>query len=165
MKTEGRAWKFGHNIDTDVIAAGKYLYLDIKELATHTLEVHDPEFAKQVKPGDVLVGGRNFGCGSSREHAPRALKVLGIGCVLVESCARIFNRNAIAIGLPILVVPGLWQATEPGDVIAADLSTGLVVNHRTGIQYSAPPMPERLLAVLNEGGILPALKRLAAQSE
>lgn len=166
MNIEGKVWKFGHNIDTDVMAPGKYLSLPIEKLAPHTLEVVDPAFAKGVQPGDVVLAGRNFGCGSSREHAPQALKALGVGCVLAESFARIFYRNAIAIGLPVLPVGGLglWEATEPGDVLAADLASGTVLNRRTGIAYAARPLPDRMLAVLAEGGILPALKRLAAGS-
>ena len=166
MRIEGKVWKFGHNIDTDVMAAGKYLSLPIEKLAPHTLEVVDPAFASEVRPGDILLAGRNFGCGSSREHAPQALKHLGVGCVLAESFARIFYRNAIAIGLPVLPVGGLglWEATEAGDRLSADLATGVVVHLGTGATYTARPLPERMLAVLAEGGILPALRRLAEQS-
>ncbi len=165
MTIAGKVWKFGHNIDTDVMAPGKYISLPIEKIAPHTLEVVDPRFAKEVAPGDLVLAGRNFGCGSSREHAPQALKTLGVACVLAESFARIFFRNAIAIGLPVLPVGGLWlwEATEPGDVLAADLATGKVINTRSGVAYVARPLPERMLAVLAEGGILPALKRLAAE--
>jgi 3-isopropylmalate/(R)-2-methylmalate dehydratase small subunit len=165
MEVDGKVWKFGHNVDTDVMAPGRYISLPIAQLAPHCLEVLDPRFAKEVERGDILLAGRNFGCGSSREHAPQALKILGIGCVLAESFARIFYRNAIAIGLPVLPVGGLglWEATEPGDRLTAELTTGVVTNHRTGITYQARPLPERMLAVLAEGGIVPALKRLAAE--
>jgi 3-isopropylmalate dehydratase small subunit len=165
MHAEGRVWKFGHNVDTDVMAPGRYISLPIAQLAPHCLEVLDPRFGKEAARGDLLLAGRNFGCGSSREHAPQALKLLGIGCVLAESFARIFYRNAIAIGLPVLPVGGLglWEETEPGDRLSADLVTGMVTNHRTGITYRARPLPERMLAVLAEGGIVPALKRLAAE--
>jgi 3-isopropylmalate/(R)-2-methylmalate dehydratase small subunit len=165
MQVEGKVWKFGHNVDTDVMAPGRYISLPIAQIAPHCLEVLDPRFGKEAERGDILLAGRNFGCGSSREHAPQALKVLGIGCVLAESFARIFYRNAIAIGLPVLPVGGLglWEATEPGDVLAVDLETGTVENRRSGATYRARPLPERMLAVLAEGGIVPALKRLAAE--
>jgi 3-isopropylmalate/(R)-2-methylmalate dehydratase small subunit len=162
VKAEGRVWKFGDNIDTDVITPGKHLYLPMPEMAKHALEVRDPAFGKEAKPGDLLVAGRNFGCGSSREQAPRVLKLLGIGCVLAETFARIFYRNAIAIGLPVLAVPGLWAATEAGQVVAVDLGSGEVVNRTTGATFRGRPIPARMLAVLAEGGILPALKRLAS---
>jgi 3-isopropylmalate dehydratase small subunit len=165
MRIEGRVWKFGHNVDTDVMAPGRYISLPIAQMAPHCLEVLDPRFAKEVERGDVVVAGRNFGCGSSREHAPQALKILGVGCVLAESFARIFYRNAIAIGLPVLPVGGLglWETVEPGDRLAVDLAAGTVVHHRAGVTYEARPLPERMLAVLAEGGILPALRRLAAE--
>jgi 3-isopropylmalate/(R)-2-methylmalate dehydratase small subunit len=126
--------------------------------------VLDPEFAKQVRPVDVIVAGRNFGCGSSREHAPQALKILGVGCVVAESFARIFFRNAIAIGLPVLPAGslGVWEATSPGDVLAADFASGEIANRTTGAAWTARPLPERMLSVLAEGGIVPALRRLAA---
>jgi 3-isopropylmalate dehydratase small subunit len=165
MQVEGKVWKFGHNVDTDVMAPGRYISLPLAQLAPHCLEVLDPRFGQEVLRGDLLVAGRNFGCGSSREHAPQALKILGIGCVLAESFARIFYRNAIAIGLPVLPVGGLglWEGTEPGDRLSADLVTGTVLNQRTGLTYQARPLPERMLAVLAEGGIVPALRRLAAE--
>ncbi len=165
MQVEGKVWKFGHNVDTDVMAPGRYISLPLAQLAPHCLEVLDPRFGKEVERGDFLLAGRNFGCGSSREHAPQALKILGVGCVLAESFARIFYRNAIAIGLPVLPIGGLglWEATEPGDRLTADLSTGVVVHLRSGLTYAARPLPERMLAVLAEGGIVPALKRLAAE--
>jgi 3-isopropylmalate/(R)-2-methylmalate dehydratase small subunit len=166
VRFEGKVWKFGHNVDTDVMAPGQYTVLSVGELAQHSLEALDPTFPKEVRPGDLIVAGRNFGCGSSREYAPRALKHLGVAGVLAESFARIFYRNAIAIGLPVLPVGGLglWEATEPGDVVAADLATGAVANRRTGALYTARPLPERLLAVLSQGGIVPALRQLAAAS-
>ncbi len=163
MRIAGRVWKFGHNVDTDVMAPGKYISLPVDKIAPHCLEVVDPRFAQEVRPGDLLLAGRNFGCGSSREHAPQALKTLGVGCVVAESFARIFFRNAIAIGLPVLPAGGLglWEATGPGDVLEVDLAAGAVVNRSTGASYRARPLPERMLAVLAEGGILPALRRLA----
>jgi 3-isopropylmalate/(R)-2-methylmalate dehydratase small subunit len=160
---EGRVFKFGHNVDTDVMVPGRYISLALPELAAHCLEVLDPDFARAVRPGDVIVAGRNFGCGSSREHAPQALKILGVGCVIAESFARIFFRNAIATGLPVQPAGGLgvWEATSPGDVLAADLATGEIRNRTTGAAFRARPLPERMLAVLAEGGIVPALRRLA----
>jgi 3-isopropylmalate/(R)-2-methylmalate dehydratase small subunit len=164
VRIEGKIWKFGHNVDTDVMAPGRYISLPIAELAKHSLEVLDPAFPREVRPGDLIVAGRNFGCGSSREHAPQALKILGVAGVLAESFARIFYRNAIAIGLPVLPVGGLglWEAAEPGDIMAADLATGTVVNRRIGLTYAARPLPERLLVVVSQGGIVPALRQLAA---
>ena len=162
MKARGKVWKFGNNVDTDVITPGKHLYLPMPELAKHAIEVLDPTFGKEAKPGDLLVAGRNFGCGSSREQAPRVLTHLGIGCVRAESFARIFYRNAIAIGLPVLAVPGLWEATEPGDLVAVDLASGAVENETRAKSFRGRPIPARMLAVLAEGGILPALKRIAA---
>jgi 3-isopropylmalate/(R)-2-methylmalate dehydratase small subunit len=163
VNVQGRVWKFGHNVDTDVITPGKYLYMDMKELAKHTLEVLDPEFATKVQPGDCVLGGRNFGCGSSREHAPRVLKLLGVSCVVAETFARIFQRNAIAIGLPVLAVPGLWAQTEAGDELEIDLASGAVLNRRTSQRLRGHGLPERMLSVLREGGIVPALKRLGAE--
>lgn len=167
MRIAGKVWKFGHNVDTDVMAPGRYISLPLDQLAKHTLEVLDPAFPQEVRPGDLIVAGRNFGCGSSREHAPQALKILGVGGVLAESFARIFYRNAIAIGLPVLPVGGLgvWEETEAGDLMEAELATGSVINRRTGTTYTARPLPERMLAVLEQGGIVPALRRLAEREE
>jgi 3-isopropylmalate dehydratase small subunit len=161
VNPRGRVWRFGHNVDTDVITPGKYLYLDTNELAKHTLEVLDPAFAPGVRPGDVVVGGRNFGCGSSREHAPRVLKHLGVSCVVAESFARIFQRNAIAIGLPVLAVPGVWEATHAGDELEIDLRAGVVTNLTSATHHQGRPLPERMLGVLADGGIVAALKRIA----
>jgi 3-isopropylmalate/(R)-2-methylmalate dehydratase small subunit len=163
MRFEGKIWKVGDNIDTDNITPGKHLYLPLPEMAKHALEVVDPNFAKQVTSGDLLVAGRNFGCGSSREQAPRVLKILGVACVVADSFARIFYRNAIAIGLPVLAVPGLAATTAANDVLLVDLAAGRVTNRRTGAEHMGRPIPERLLAVLREGGILPALKRIAIE--
>ena len=162
MKIAGASWTFEQNVDTDCITPGKWLYAPLDEMATHTLEVLDPRFAKEVKPGEIVVAGRNFGCGSSREQAPRMLKILGVGCVVADSFARIFQRNAIAIGLPLLPVPGIRAATQAGDRLEIDLASGLVRNQRTGQELRGRPLPARMLEVLLEGGILPALKRHAA---
>ncbi len=165
MKAEGKVWKFGHGVNTDVITPGKHLFLSLEKLATHTLEVLDPSFASLVKPGDLLLAGRNFGCGSSREQAPLVLKMLQVGCVVAESFARIFYRNAVAVGLPVIAVPGLWEASEAGQVVAVDLLSGEVINRTTGKRYQGSPMPERMLAVIKQGGILAALKQFAIDSE
>jgi 3-isopropylmalate/(R)-2-methylmalate dehydratase small subunit len=165
MEITGKVWKFGHHIDTDQMAPGRYISLPLAQLAPHCLEVLDPRFGKEVAKGDIVVAGRNFGCGSSREHAPQALKILGVGCVLAESFARIFFRNAIAIGLPVLPIAGLglYAAVEPGDELTVDFVAGTVRHPRTGVSYTARALPERMLAVLAEGGIVPALRRLAAE--
>jgi 3-isopropylmalate/(R)-2-methylmalate dehydratase small subunit len=162
MKAEGRVWKFDHNVNTDVITAGKYLFLPMAELATHTLEVLNPAFAKEVKRGDILLAGRNFGCGSSRAHAPQVLKHLGVACVVAESFARIFHRNAIAIGLPVMSVPGLWAATADGATLSVDLANGAVVDRGSGASYQGRALPPKMLEVLSQGGILPALRQIAA---
>lgn len=160
-KFEGRVWKFGHNVDTDVIAPGKYLGLEMAQLASHALEILDPRFPKEAKPGDIVVGGRNFGCGSSREHAVRVFKALQINCILSETFARIFSRNCTAVGLPTLAVPApFWEQTESGDRISVDLVRGAVFNYRSNIEFNAPPVPERLLCVLAAGGIMSVLKEI-----
>ena len=144
MKRVGRIWKFGDSIDTDVMAPGKYLSLDIKELVPHTLEAVDPRFASDVRPGDLVLAGRNFGCGSSREQAPRLLKLLGVGAVLAVSFARIFARNCTAIGLPSLGVPAaFWTETEAGDEVEVDFVAGVLVNRRSGRTFSTPPVRRR----------------------
>ena len=163
MKAEGRVWKFDHNVNTDVITAGKYLFLPMAELAQHTLEVLNPAFAKEVKPGDLLVAGRNFGCGSSREHSPQVLKHLGVGAVLAESFARIFHRNAVAIGLPVMTVPGLWEQTPDGARLKVDLAAGEVIDLGSGAHFQGRALPPKMLEVLSQGGILPALKQIGKQ--
>jgi 3-isopropylmalate dehydratase small subunit len=160
MMFQGKVWKFGDNIDTDRIVPGKYIFADIDEQKAHALEVVDPVFPKEVRAGDIVLGGRNFGCGSSRESAARVFKALAVGCVVAESFSRIFFRNAVAIGLPVVAVPGLWHATEAGDTITADLASGAVTNQRTKIAYQGKPLPGVMLDVIRQGGVLEALKRL-----
>ncbi|RLF11578.1 MAG: 3-isopropylmalate dehydratase [Thermoprotei archaeon] len=163
IKVKGRVWKLGDNIDTDVITPGKYLSLPMDQLKQHVLEPINPDFAKQVQPGDVIVGGRNFGCGSSREQAPRALKEVGVAAVIAESFARIFFRNAISIGLPVLICEGVSSAFDEGDVLEADLSTGEIKNLTKGTTLKAKPLPPMMLEILSAGGALELLKKKFAQ--
>lgn len=157
---EGRAWVFGDSIDTDMITPGKYLaIIDAKGLAEHVLEGADPAFARKVRPGDLLVAGENFGCGSSREHAPVAIKGAGIPVVLAGSFARIFYRNAINIGLPALEVPGIGKATQEGDVLDVDLAAGGVKNRRTGEQLRGVPLSAKAMEILEAGGLVNIVRR------
>jgi 3-isopropylmalate/(R)-2-methylmalate dehydratase small subunit len=160
----GRAWKFGDNIDTDVIIPFKYKArtIDPQELAQHVMEGIDPDFPKKVRPGDVIVAGRNFGCGSSREQAPLAIKAAGIAAVVAESFARIFFRNAINIGLPVLEVKGISGKTDSSDVLEIDLQQGLVRNLSKGSSFKAVPMPDMLVEILKEGGLVDYIKKRRA---
>ncbi len=163
----GRVWKFGDNIDTDVIIPFKYKArtIDPKELAQHVMEGIDPDFSKKVKPGDIIVAGKNFGCGSSREQAPLAIKAAGIAAVVAESFARIFFRNAINIGLPVLEVKGIFEKTDSGDLLEIDLSQGMVKNLSKGLTFKAAPMPDMLMEILKEGGLVNYLKKHRARSQ
>lgn len=157
---QGKAWVFGDSVDTDMITPGKYLaLLDPKGLAEHLLEGADPEFPKKVKPGDLLVAGQNFGCGSSREHAPVAIKGAGVPVVLAESFARIFYRNAINIGLPVLEVPGVRAATQEGDVLEVDLAKGTVLNQRSGQLLEGVALAGKALEILEAGGLVNVVRR------
>ena len=159
MKIRGRAWKFGDSIDTDVILPGKYLTLtEPKELAQHAMEGLDPEFSRRVQPGDIIVAGRNFGCGSSREHAPLALKHAGVGAVVAKSFARIFFRNAVNIGLPVVICPEAYEAVEQGDQLEVDLEGGVLRNLTKGVELKFTPLPGFLLEILSSGGLIPYLK-------
>ena len=159
MKISGRVWKFGDNIDTDVILPGKYLTLtDPRELAQHAMEGVNPEFSRKVKAGDIIVAGRNFGCGSSREHAPLALKHLGIGAVVAKSFARIFFRNAVNIGLPVVICPEAYEAVEQGDLVEIDLEGGVLRDLSKGVELKFKPLPEFLVEILSKGGLIPYLK-------
>ena len=160
MKQKGRAWIFGDDINTDLIIPGKYLELvDPEEMAEHAMEGIDPDFPKKIQKGDVVVGGSNFGCGSSREHAPLALKYAGIGAVIAESFARIYYRNSINIGLPALECPGITEAVEEGDILELDVTGGTVKNTRTSVELNFTPLPDFMVEVLNDGGLVPYLKK------
>ncbi|WP_456482882.1 3-isopropylmalate dehydratase small subunit [Methanopyrus kandleri] len=156
----GRAWVFGDDIDTDQIIPGRYLTTqDPEELAKHVMEGADPEFPEKVREGDVIVAGKNFGCGSSREHAPIALKAAGIACVVARSFARIFYRNAINLGLPLVVCPGVDDAFEDGQDIEVNLREGYVRNLDTGEELEAKPLPDFMMRILEAGGLVELIKR------
>jgi 3-isopropylmalate dehydratase small subunit len=149
----GRAWKFGDDVNTDTIVAGKYLAGRIEDAVPHALEAANPDFAANVQAGDIVVGGRNFGCGSSREAAPAVLKALGVGMVMAESFARIFFRNSVAIGLPVLSCPGVGGCVEDGDVVEVDPERARITNVRTGKALQGPPLAEEMLAIIKKGGV------------
>lgn len=160
MKLKGNVWKYGDDINTDYIIPGRYMELtDPEEMAEKVFEEHDPSFRKGVKPGDIVVGRTNFGCGSSREHAPIALLGNGVSVVLAESFARIFYRNAINIGLPALECPGIHDAVENGDTLEVDVTGGVVKNLSNGKTLRFKPLPEFMVEVLNAGGLAPYLNK------
>lgn len=164
MIVKAKAVKLGNNVDTDAILPGKYLVLtDPAELRSHVMEGVSPGFASRFAEGVVIVGGENFGQGSSREHAAIALKAAGVRCVVAESFARIFYRNAINIGLPVLECPGIMTEVADGDPLSVDLERGKIRNLTTGATASAEPIPVDLLQVLNDGGIIEHLKRKRAR--
>ena len=159
MKTQGLVFKYPDNVDTDVIIPARYLNTsNAQELAKHCMEDIDTEFVKQVKPGDVMVAGWNFGCGSSREHAPLVIKTCGTGCVIAKSFARIFYRNAINIGLPILECEQAADEINAGDEVKVDFDTGVITNITTGKTYQAEPFPEFIQNIIQKGGLLASLK-------
>jgi 3-isopropylmalate/(R)-2-methylmalate dehydratase small subunit len=156
MTLQGRTWKYGDNVDTDVIIPARYLNVwDSAELARHCMEDLDPAFAGAVQPGDVIVAGENFGCGSSREHAPLAIKGAGVSCVVARSFARIFYRNAINVGLPILESPTAVDEIEAGQELAIDLETGQIRNLTSGQVHHAEPYPPFMMAIIRAGGLVP----------
>jgi 3-isopropylmalate/(R)-2-methylmalate dehydratase small subunit len=156
MKLMGTVWKYGDDVDTDGIIPARYLNVsDPEDLARHCMEDVDPGFARAVQAGDVIVAGENFGCGSSREHAPLAIKGSGVACVVAKSYARIFYRNAINIGLPILECPQVVEETQKGDRLAADLGAGTVTNLRTGRTYQVSPFPPFIMGIIEAGGLVP----------
>jgi 3-isopropylmalate/(R)-2-methylmalate dehydratase small subunit len=159
MKLKGKAWKFGNNIDTDVIIPARYLNTsDPSELGKHCMEDADPKFVEKVSPGDIVVGGENFGCGSSREHAPIAIKAAGVSSVVAASFARIFYRNAINIGLPIFESPEAAKAIEEGDQIEIDSANGIIKNITKGEEYKASPFPEFMQEIMSAGGLISYVK-------
>lgn len=158
-KIKGRIWKFGDDIDTDIIIPGRYLVLtDENELAKHAMEGLDPEFYSKVQEGDIILAGKNFGCGSSREHAPIALKAAGISAVVAESFARIFYRNAINVGLPLLESEKISSNFNQGDEIELNMDEGILKDEKTGEEYEVKKLPEFMLEILNNGGLIPYLK-------
>jgi len=160
MKVSGKAVIFGDDVNTDVIIPSKYLTsLDPKELAKHAMEGLDPEFAEKAKEGVIIVAGRNFGCGSSREQAPIALKYAGVKCVLADFFARIFYRNAINIGLPVLESPGISEEVKEGDLLTVNLEEGKIVNVTRNKVIDALKLPDFILEILKDGGLIEHLRR------
>ena len=154
-----KAWKFGDDIDTDVIIPARYLNQNTPEhLAAHCMEDADANFAKEVKPGDVIIGGKNFGCGSSRVHAPVAIKAAGVKAVIADSYARIFYRNSLNIGMPILECPEAVQGIEAGDEVSVDLETGKIVNLTRNTEFEARPFPPFMQDLIKAGGLIPYVK-------
>lgn len=155
MNTEGKVFKYGDNVDTDVIIPARYLNTpDAKELSLHCMEDIDTEFVKNVSTGDIMVAGWNFGCGSSREHAPLVIKTCGTGCVIAKSFARIFYRNAINIGLAILECEQAAEEINANDEVMVDFDTGEIFNKTTGKKYQAQPFPEFIQNIIKSGGLL-----------
>jgi 3-isopropylmalate/(R)-2-methylmalate dehydratase small subunit len=166
MKFSGKAWKFGADIDTDAIIPARYLNTsNPQELALHCMEDVDPEFAQKVTPGDVIVAGKNFGCGSSREHAPIAIKAAGVSCVIAASFARIFYRNSFNMGLPILESPEAAADVVTGERLKIDLSTGTIVNKSRKLTYKAQPVPVFMQELLAAGGLIPYVVRKMSSSK
>ncbi len=160
MKVKGKAIKFGNNIDTDVILPGKWLSLiDPKELAKHALEGLDAGFPEKAKKGVIVVGGKNFGCGSSREQAPLALKYAGVRCVLAESFARIFFRNSINIGLPVIECEGISAAVKNGDALMVELETGRVQDLTRKQSFQGTKLPPFIMEILSDGGLIENLRK------
>ena len=163
MNTKGKAFRYPDNVDTDVIIPARYLNTsDARELALHCMEDIDREFVKRVQPGDVIVAGWNFGCGSSREHAPLVIKTCGTGCLIAKSFARIFYRNAINIGLPILECEQAAQEIEAGHEVTVDFDTGIITDVTTGKSYQAQPFPPFIQNIIRSGGLLNSLREGSA---
>ena len=159
METRGKVFKYPDNVDTDVIIPARYLNTsDPQELAKHCMEDIDQDFVDQVQKGDIMVAGWNFGCGSSREHAPLVIKTCGTGCVIAKSFARIFYRNAINIGLPILECPEAAEEIAAGDEVRVDFNTGIIEDLTTGKQYQAQPFPPFIQNIIKKGGLLAAFR-------
>ena len=159
MKANGTVFKYGDNVDTDVIIPARYLNSsDPAELAQHCMEDIDKEFVKKVNKGDIIVANKNFGCGSSREHAPLAIKACGVKCVIAASFARIFYRNAINIGFPILECPEAAAAILPGDAVRVDFKTGVITDETQGRTFQAAPFPAFIDGIIESGGLLKSLK-------
>ena len=164
MNAKGHVFKYPDNVDTDVIIPARYLNTqDAKELAAHCMEDIDKTFVHRVQPGDVMVGGWNFGCGSSREHAPLCIKTSGISVVIAKSFARIFYRNSINIGLPILECPAAADAIAAGDTVSVDFDTGVITDETTGAVFQAEPFPPFIQEIIAAGGLMNSIKAKAAQ--
>ena len=165
MNAQGTVHKYGDHVDTDVIIPARYLNTqDPKELAAHCMEDIDKEFIKNVKPGDIITAGVNFGCGSSREHAPVAIKASGVSCVIAANFARIFFRNSINIGLPILECPAASAAIQNGDQVSVDFDTGVITNITKNETYQAEPFPPFIKDIMENGGLMASLKAGKAEA-
>ena len=161
---KGKAFVYGANIDTDQIYPGRFLDLtEPDQIGKHALEGADPNFVKEVQPGDLLVASTNFGCGSSHEHAAITLKSAGVGAILADSFGRIFYRNVINLGVPLIVCPGISKIVKRGDALSVDMTTGKVVNETTGASAEAQPLSEYVLNILESGGIKPMIKKQYGQ--
>ena len=157
---KGKVFKYGANVDTDAIIPARYLNVSAaEELAQHCMEDIDLDFIKKVQPGDIIVATTNFGCGSSREHAPLAIKASGVSCVIAKSFARIFFRNAINIGLPLLECTEAVEGTKSGQVLEVDLTTGRIKNLDTGMEFTAEPYPEFMAELITAGGLVEYTRR------
>lgn len=164
MQFRGTVFRYGRDIDTDVIIPARYLNTsDPAELAKHCLEDLDKTFVSRVRPGDIIVADENFGCGSSREHAPVAIKAAGVSCVIAKSFARIFYRNSINMGLPILECPEAADVISDGDVVSVDADTGAITDETTGTVFHAQPFPPFIQEIINEGGLVARTKRVLAE--
>ena len=159
MEAKGTVFKYGDNVETDVIIPARYLNTqDAKELAMHTMEDIDADYVKKVKPGDIMVGGWNFGCGSSREHAPLVIKTSGASVVIAKSFARIFYRNAINIGLPIMECEEAADAIQAGDTVSVNFDTGTITDETTGQTFQAAPFPEFIQNMIKAGGLMNSIR-------
>ncbi|MCR5278062.1 MAG: 3-isopropylmalate dehydratase small subunit [Lachnospiraceae bacterium] len=160
MKAQGSVFKYGDNVDTDVIIPARYLNSsDPAELATHCMEDIDKDFVTKVNKGDIIVAGKNFGCGSSREHAPIAIKASGVSCVIAETFARIFYRNSINIGLPIMECPEASKAIEAGHDVSIDFDSGVILDNTTGDSFKGQAFPEFMQELINDGGLINHIRK------
>ena len=162
MKARGKVFRYKDNVDTDVIIPARYLNTSVpEELAKHCMEDIDKDFVNNVKPGDIIVADKNFGCGSSREHAPIAIKASGISCVIASTFARIFYRNSINIGLPIIECEEAVKGISAGDVVSVDFDTGVITNETTGKTFKGEPYPEFMQNIIKAGGLIPYINAKA----
>jgi 3-isopropylmalate/(R)-2-methylmalate dehydratase small subunit len=160
VKIEGRIWKFGSDVDTDAIIPARYLnQSDPKELAKHVMEEERPDFHRDVRKGDILLAGKNFGCGSSREHAPVALRAAGVSCIIAKTFARIFYRNSLNLGLPLLESPEASEGIKDGDRVRVNLSTGKIFDLTQNRKFFANPIPAFMQDLLKNGGLIPHLRK------